>query len=408
MKFLGESFNLMTLGGMAAAVGLIIDDAIVVLENIVLHREAGEGRFEAVALTLHELSLPLVGSTLTPIVVFVPLIAITGVTGVFFRALAVTDRRGPADLAHPGAHLDAHAVPLPAAQDQTRGDGGRKRADASTALRCRRTTPAREVRRSSEMRRLLAGRRTALDEGLLRPRDPLLRALVPAQPEISRSACRSSPSLLIVVSYLCYRQIGSDLLPKMDEGSFILDYVTPPGSSLEETNRMVDHIVQIVRSVPEVESTSRRTGLQLGLAAVTEANTGDISVNLKTDRSRDVWSIMNEMRAKVDRAGACRGRRFHAEAAGHDRRPDQRAAADRHHDVQPRRESARYLGAARRRRHRQHSRGRQASGGGYRQRHRFDDQRTGRLFPGEHGRGRRTPASRRRTWPTRPRPCSTA
>src|SRR5579863_8466122 len=90
MRFLGESFNMMTLGGMAAAVGLIIDDAIVVLENIVLHRETGEGRFQAVALTLRELSGALVGSTLTPIVVFLPLIAITGVTGVFFRAMAVT------------------------------------------------------------------------------------------------------------------------------------------------------------------------------------------------------------------------------------------------------------------------------------------------------------------------------
>jgi multidrug efflux pump subunit AcrB len=93
---------------------------------------------------------------------------------------------------------------------------------------------------------------------------------------------------LVFISYLCYRQIGSDLLPKMDEGSFILDYVTPPGSSLEETNRMISHIVQIVRSVPEVASTSRRTGLQLGLAAVTEANTGDISADLKPDRSRDM------------------------------------------------------------------------------------------------------------------------
>jgi multidrug efflux pump subunit AcrB len=108
--------------------------------------------------------------------------------------------------------------------------------------------------------------------------------------------------VLIGVSYLCYRQIGSDLLPKMDEGSFIIDYVTPPGSSLEETDRMVRGILKIVDSVPEVESTSRRTGLQLGLAAVTEANTGDISVNLKTNRSRDVWAIMNDIRDKVTAA----------------------------------------------------------------------------------------------------------
>jgi multidrug efflux pump subunit AcrB len=107
---------------------------------------------------------------------------------------------------------------------------------------------------------------------------------------------------LIVVSYVCYQHIGSDLLPKMDEGSFIVDYVTPPGSSLAETDRMISHVVQIVQSVPEVASTSRRTGLQLGLAAVTEANTGDISVDLKTDRHRDIWEIMDELRGKVAQA----------------------------------------------------------------------------------------------------------
>ena len=90
LKVLGQSFNLMTLGGLAAAVGLVIDDAIVVVENIVLHRDAGQGAVEAIQSALREITVPLVGSTITPIVVFLPLIAITGVTGVFFRALAVT------------------------------------------------------------------------------------------------------------------------------------------------------------------------------------------------------------------------------------------------------------------------------------------------------------------------------
>ena len=90
LKALGESFNLMTLGGLAAAVGLVIDDAIVVVENIVLHRDAGEGRMEAIHNALKELLVPLLGSTITPVVVFLPLISITGVTGTFFRALAVT------------------------------------------------------------------------------------------------------------------------------------------------------------------------------------------------------------------------------------------------------------------------------------------------------------------------------
>ncbi len=90
LKITGQSFNLMTLGGLAAAVGLVIDDAIVVLENIVLHRDAGEGRVQAIQSALREMTVPLIGSTITPIVVFLPLIAITGVTGSFFRALAIT------------------------------------------------------------------------------------------------------------------------------------------------------------------------------------------------------------------------------------------------------------------------------------------------------------------------------
>src|SRR5271169_5399310 len=90
LKLTGQSFNLMTLGGLAAAVGLVIDDAIVVLENIVLHRDAGESRLEAIESALREIAVPLIGSTITPIVVFLPLISTIGVTGSFFRALAIT------------------------------------------------------------------------------------------------------------------------------------------------------------------------------------------------------------------------------------------------------------------------------------------------------------------------------
>ena len=116
----------------------------------------------------------------------------------------------------------------------------------------------------------------------------------------------------------------------MDEGGFILDYVTPPGSSLQETNRMVSHMEQIARTVPEVESTSRRTGLQLGLAAVTEANTGDISVKLKDKRSRGIDEVIADVRAKVDIGGAGGRCRFRSGAAGYDRRLDRRASAGGH------------------------------------------------------------------------------
>src|SRR5438045_3495621 len=88
LKVLGESFDLMTLGGLAAAVGLVIDDAIVVVENIVLHRDAGQGKLEGARVGMHEITVPLIGSTVTPIVVFLPMISITGMTGTFFRGLA--------------------------------------------------------------------------------------------------------------------------------------------------------------------------------------------------------------------------------------------------------------------------------------------------------------------------------
>ncbi|MGC1372773.1 MAG: efflux RND transporter permease subunit [Candidatus Sulfotelmatobacter sp.] len=312
LKSLGESFNLMTLGGMAAAVGLIIDDAIVVLENVVLHREAGEGRLRAVATTLRELSLPLVGSTLTPIVVFLPLIAITGVTGVFFRAMAITI--GSALLTSLALALTwTPTLCLYLLRKKSGGNIGKHAGDSNPDASAHNnknndeadqtllaTVPDEEDERR-EVSRLLQAEEEHLMKGyfgrVIRFYERWFRRSLKHPMWVPILAV-----ILIAVSYLCYGHIGSDLLPKMDEGSFIIDYVMPPGSSLEETNRMVAHIVQIVRSVPEVASTSRRTGLQLGLAAVTEANTGDISVELKTNRDRDIWSIMDEVRTKVTQA----------------------------------------------------------------------------------------------------------
>src|SRR5260370_2148918 len=104
---------------------------------------------------------------------------------------------------------------------------------------------------------------------------------------------------LIAVSYVCYHFSGSDLLPAMDEGGFVIDYIMPGGSFLSETNRVGGHVEEILRETPEVESTSRRTGLQLGMASVTEANAGDVLVKLKSKRHRDVEEVMAEVRAKI-------------------------------------------------------------------------------------------------------------
>src|SRR6202043_2740670 len=106
---------------------------------------------------------------------------------------------------------------------------------------------------------------------------------------------------LIAVSYLCYHFLGSDLLPEMDEGGFVLDYIMPAGSSLAETDRVLTHVERILHDTPEVESTSRRTGLQMGLAAVTEANSGDITVKLKSKRDHAIDEVMADLRAEIRR-----------------------------------------------------------------------------------------------------------
>jgi multidrug efflux pump subunit AcrB len=106
-------------------------------------------------------------------------------------------------------------------------------------------------------------------------------------------------SILMAGTYAGYRLLGSDLLPEMDEGGFVLDYIMPAGSSLTETNRVLEHVDRILHSMPEVESTSRRTGLQMGLAAVTEANTGDFTVKLKDKRERGIDEVIADARAQI-------------------------------------------------------------------------------------------------------------
>lgn len=255
LRFMDESFNLMTLGGLAAAVGLIIDDAIVVVENIVMHRDSGQTRADAIRSALREMRKPLIGSTVTPIVVLLPLVTVTGVTGTFFRALALTV----------GVALLTSLV---------------------LALTW---TPAlshlllRSAKQSHlELRKLGKLYAAAIQFALARPMIVGLASLA-----------------LIGVSYFCYQSLGSDLLPAMDEGSFVLDYLMPAGASLADTNLVLVEVERILRAVPEVESTARRTGMQLGLATVTEANRGDFSVKLKRDRHRSVEEVIADVREKV-------------------------------------------------------------------------------------------------------------
>ena len=275
LRVMGESFNLMTLGGLAAAVGLVIDDAIVVVENIILHRDSGQSRVEAVRSALREITVPLVGSTLTPIVVFLPLISITGVTGVFFRSLALTVGM---------ALLTSLALALTWTPTLS-----------NYLIRKRRAAPVSEPVPGGEGQFPSArAAKTGMMARVGRAHERMLRGAL-RHPLITGLLCVA----LVIASYFCYQALGSDLLPTMDEGGFILDYWMPAGSSLEETNRVLSAVEVMLRDTPEVESTSRRTGMQLGLAAVTESNTGDFAVKLKRDRSRGVAEIETELREKI-------------------------------------------------------------------------------------------------------------
>jgi multidrug efflux pump subunit AcrB len=260
---IGQSFNLMTLGGLAAAIGLVIDDAIVVVENIVMHRDAGENRSEAVRKALKEITTPLIGSTITPVVVFLPLVSVSGVTGSFFRALAITMA---------AALLTSLMLALTWTPGLSLVLLGKRDKDKEQE----------ENKPKSVMSRVLQLHKRALDWAL-------------AKPLWVGAAC----VLLVIGTWAGYNALGSDLLPEMDEGGFILDYIMPAGSSLSETNRVLEHVERILHATPEVEITSRRTGMEMGFNAVHEANTGDFTVKLKAKRSRSIDDVMADIRQQI-------------------------------------------------------------------------------------------------------------
>jgi multidrug efflux pump subunit AcrB len=223
--------------------------------------------------------VPLVGSTITPVVVFLPLVSVTGVTGSFFRALAIT-----MTVALLTSLLLAvtwtPALSLVFLRERRNRSGGEGGGESGSENDDGSATHHEEHGRI--MRKILQWHERGLDWSLTRPF--MLLGLC---------------AILALGSYLCYRGLGSDLLPEMDEGGFILDYIMPAGSSLSETNRVLQHVSKILHSMPEVESTSRRTGLQMGLAAVTEANTGDVTVKLKSKRDRGIDEVIADVRSQI-------------------------------------------------------------------------------------------------------------
>ena len=265
LRLFGMSLNIMTLGGMAAAVGLVVDDGVVMLEHIarrLTEQTPDEGPVHGPILAAGlEMTRPLTGSSLATIVVFAPLAMLGGVTGGFFKALAVTMASALA-ISFFVAFL---VVPVLADVLLTRGASERLES-AGRLLRAVQRQYARLLNRSL------------------------------AWPFWTLPAA----ALLAGAAYVAYSQLGTGFIPRMDEGGFILDYVAPPGTSLTETDRLLREVERIIVGVPEVDSYSRRTGLQLG-GGLTEANTGDFFIHLKPPPRRPIETVMAEVRRKVER-----------------------------------------------------------------------------------------------------------
>jgi len=254
MWLFGGSINLMSMGGLAVAIGLVIDDAVVVVENI--HRRIDEGDGSVVD-AVSQLVAPLVSSTLTTVVVFAPLGLLSGVPGQFFRALSLS--LSVAVLISLG--LAVSVVPLLA------------------RWAIRRHTPRPE------------GGLGVLGRGYARA----LRGMV-AHPAL---AVAVSVGLAVATGVLFY-SVGTGFLPPADEGGFVVDYLLSAGSGLEETDRQVRAMEQVIAATPGVAAYSRRTGSELGLFA-TAQNTGDILVRLVPRAERDLSSgeIIAELRPRL-------------------------------------------------------------------------------------------------------------
>ncbi len=264
LSVVGASFNIMTLGGIAAAVGLVIDDVIVMIEHIARRAGAvGDGAHtagrEAVLPAGREFMRPLTGSSLATLIVFLPLSFLSGVTGAFSKALSIT--MGSALVI--SYLMTAFAAPVLARSlvnfDRWRDPG---------------------LARTGWLLRLHRGLLTGL---FARPWLIVL-AILP----------------LLITGWVAYGRVPTGFMPAVDEGGFVLDYRTLPGTSLTETDRELAEIEGILRQAPEVQTYSRRTGLGLG-GDLNEPNQGDFFVRLKADHTRSTPAVMEAVRAQIEK-----------------------------------------------------------------------------------------------------------
>ncbi len=259
IKLFGGTLNLMSLGGLAIAIGLIIDDAVVVIENIYRHLGLGESPELAAENGTRELLGAVVGSTATTLVVFLPLGLLRGVVGEFFIALCLT--LGVSVLL--SLVFALAVIPLFSQRLLTIEA---HRPSSERFIEPVNHVYEKAVRWALENRRIVAGATLAS----------------------------------VLVGVFLYTRLETGFLPEMDEGGYVLDYWTPPGTSLAETDRILHGIEERIARMPETGSFSRRTGAELGLFA-TEQNRGDILVKLKprSERKRHIDDVINDLRAQI-------------------------------------------------------------------------------------------------------------
>ena len=275
MSLVGQTFNLMTLGAMAIAIGIVIDDAVVVSENIVRHLGFTPDRGRAIQEAVRELIVPVTTSTITTVVVFLPLRLLQGVVGQFFAALSIT--LTIAVLV--SLVLAVTIIPL-LAEAFLQADGAEGEAAADAA-------PAGILARVGRGIDALSDRYQRSLAGVLHHTRPMIAGAV----------------LLLVAGYFVYRSVPTGFLPQIDEGAFVLDYWSPGGTALVETDRQVNVMERILTDrtqFPEVAGISRRTGAELGLFA-TEQNRGDIVVRLtpQGERTRTSQEVIDAVRVRV-------------------------------------------------------------------------------------------------------------
>lgn len=287
MWALGETFNLMSLGAMAIAIGLVIDDAVVVVENTVRHLAMGGTRDAAISDAVQELIWPVTTSTITTVVVFLPLGLLTGVVGQFFKTLSIT-----LSIAVLISLVLAFTVIPLLSQQFLHTATGMPDADTTDGAATEGTVTAS---RNPGLLARAGGRIAHAFDRLARGYDRLLEASLARPPIVAGTMV-----LLAVAGYFLLGRVATGFLPEMDEGAFVFDYFAPGGTALTETDRQVHAVEQLMLRTPEIEAISRRTGAELGLFA-TQQNRGDLVARLvpRSQRSRSVFEIIDGLRGEV-------------------------------------------------------------------------------------------------------------